>query len=337
MKAVGFQQSLPIEEPESLIDVELPIPTPRGRDILVEVKAVSVNPVDTKVRKRAKPRTQEVKILGWDAAGIVREIGSEVSLFQPGDEVWYAGSLDRPGTNSEFHLVDERIVGRKPRSLSFAQSAALPLTAITAWELLFERFCIVPGKQVSEQAMVVIGASGGVGSILVQLLKRLTSLTVIGTASRPETRQWVLSLGAHNVIAHNRPLSEEIRNAALQPVTHVASLTHSDQHYEQIVEILAPFGKLGIIDDPPALDVTLLKRKSIALHWELMFTRPLFQTDDMIAQHRILCEVAELVDSGVIRTTMREHFGTINADNLKRAHAVIESGRSIGKIVLEGF
>jgi len=337
MKAVGFQQSLPIEEPDSLIDIELPVPHPRERDILVEVKAVSVNPVDTKVRKRTQFHNEETKILGWDAAGVVVETGAEVKLFQAGDEVWYAGSLDRTGTNSEFHLVDERLVGRKPISLSFSEAAALPLTTITAWELLFERFGILPGKCGSEESMVVVGASGGVGSILIQLAKKLTPIRVIGTASRPETAHWVLSLGAHAVVDHSKPLSQEIKRAGISLVTHVASLTHSDQHYEQIVEILAPFGKLGIIDDPPALDITLLKRKSISLHWELMFTRPLYQTHDMIVQHRLLNEAAELVDAGIIRTTVKEHFGKISAENLKRAHALIESGRSIGKIVLEGF
>lgn len=337
MKAVGYRTSLPIGDPQSLLDVELPDPQPAGRDLLVQVKAVSVNPVDTKMRMRSTPGSGETFVLGWDAAGVVVETAAEASLFRPGDEVWYAGSIARPGTNAELHLVDERIVGRKPASLDFARAAALPLTSITAWELLFDRLGVAPGKGHSDAALLIVGAAGGVGSILTQLARRLTGLRVIGTASRPETTQWVRSLGAHDVIDHSEPLSTELARAGIPKVTHVASLTRTDQHYAEIVESLAPQGRLALIDDPGQIDVTQLKRKSLSLHWELMFTRSLFETPDMIAQHRLLNEMAELVDAGVIRTTLGDHFGTINAVNLKRAHALIESGRSKGKIVLEGF
>lgn len=337
MKAVGYHESLPITEARSLLDLELPDPRPDGRDLLVRIEAISVNPVDTKMRMRSTPATGEAAVLGWDACGVVVETGAEATLFQPGDEVWYAGSIARPGTNSELHLVDERIVGRKPGSLDFAQAAALPLTSITAWELLFDRLGVAPGKRYSDQSLLIVGAAGGVGSILTQLAHRLTGLRVIGTASRPATAEWVHSLGADEVIDHSRPLSEELRRVGIPNVTHVASLTKTDLHFPEIVEALAPQGRLALIDDPGPIDIGQLKRKSLSLHWELMFTRSLFETPDMIAQHRLLEEVAELVDAGVIRTTVGEHFGSINAENLKRAHALVESGRSKGKIVLEGF
>jgi zinc-binding alcohol dehydrogenase family protein len=337
MKAVGYCQSLPITAEASLIDVELPNPQPTGRDLLVQVKAVSVNPVDTKVRLRQAPQAGATQVLGWDAAGVVVAAGPEAKLFEPGAEVWYAGSLVRPGTNSELHLVDERIVGKKPQSLDFAQAAALPLTTITAWELLFDRFGVAAGKRATEDSLLIVGAAGGVGSILVQLARRLTAMTVICTASRQETADWVVSLGAQHVIDHSKPLSAELKRIGIEAVTHVASFTQTDAHFAEIVESLAPQGKFGLIDDPKTIDITQLKRKSISLHWELMFTRPLFGTADMIAQHRLLSDAAELVDAGVIRTTFAEHFGRINAANLKRAHALIESGKARGKIVLEGF
>jgi zinc-binding alcohol dehydrogenase family protein len=337
MKAVGYRRSLPISEAEALIDVELSDPKPSGRDLLVQVKAVSVNPVDTKVRRNTAPQDGETKVLGWDAAGVVASAGPEAMLFKSGDEVWYAGSLTRPGTNSELHLVDERIVGKKPKSLGFAQAAALPLTTIAAWELLFDRLGVAPGKRVSEDSLLIIGAAGGVGSIFTQLARRLTGMTVIGTASRKETADWVLSLGAHHVIDHSKPLSSELKRIGIPSVTYIASLTQTDAHFAEIVESLAPQGKLGLIDDPPPIDINQLKRKSVSLHWEFMFTRSLFGTADMIAQHRLLCEVAELVDAGVIRTTFGENFGRVNAENLRRAHALIESGKAKGKIVLEGF
>ncbi|MDH5181754.1 MAG: zinc-binding alcohol dehydrogenase family protein [Gammaproteobacteria bacterium] len=337
MKAIGYRESLPISDANALLDVTLPDPSPAGRDLLVRIKAVAVNPVDTKIRKRAQPEPGGIKVLGWDACGVVEAVGSECTLFKAGDEVWYAGAVNRQGTNAELHLVDERIVGRKPRTLDDAHAAAMPLTTITAWEILFDRLQIMPGKRDKGECLLIVGAAGGVGSMLTQLAARLTGLTVIGTASRAETRDWVLSLGAHHVIDHSKPLAAELKNISVENVTHVAALTRSDLHLEQIIESLAPFGKLAMIDDPGPVDFTKLKTKSISLHWELMFTRALFQTADMIEQHRLLNEVAALVDAGLIRSTFQEHYGKINAENLKRAHAMIESGKSMGKIVLEGF
>ena len=338
MKAIGYRTPQAITQPDALIDITLPDPVATGRDLLVEVKAVSVNPVDTKVRSSAAPaQGDEYKVLGWDASGIVQAVGPEVTLFAPGDRVWYAGSIARPGSNSELHLVDERIVGHAPKSLDFAQAAALPLTTITAWEMLFDRLGVAPGKQPCGKTLLIIGASGGVGSILTQLATRLTSLTVIGTASRPETRAWVKDLGAHHVIDHSQPLAEELRRIGFASVDYIVSLTQTDAHFAQIVEAIAPQGKFGLIDDPKSLDITAFKRKSVSVHWELMFTRALFGTDDMIGQHRLLNEVAALVDAGLIRSTLAERFGSINAHNLQRAHALIESGKARGKVVLENW
>ena len=337
MKAVGYYHSLPIQDPQALQDIELPEPVAGPRDLLVEVKAISVNPVDTKVRQNAQPDAGTAKVLGWDVAGVVKAVGSDVSLFKVGDKVFYAGSIARPGANSERHVVDERIVGHMPNSLSFADAAALPLTAITAWELLFERLGIAQGKTDVHQRLLIVGAAGGVGSILTQLARQLTGLKVIGSASRPETQAWVRELGAHAIVDHRQPLSEALKQAGIDAVTHVASLTQTDQHLAQLVEALAPQGKLALIDDPKTLDIALLKRKSLSLHWEFMYTRSLFETPDMIEQHHLLNRVAELIDAGTLRTTVGEHFGTINASNLRRAHALLESGKSKGKIVLEGF
>lgn len=338
MKAVAYYHSLPADHADALLDVKLPTPTPGPRDLLVEVKAISVNPVDTKIRRNVAPSDGDAKVLGWDASGIVKAVGSEVSLFQPGDRVYYAGAINRAGANSELHVVDERIVGHMPNSLPFAEAAALPLTAITAWELLFERLQIPQGNADQGQSLLIVGAAGGVGSVLVQLARQLTGLTVIGTASRPETQAWVRELGAHHVIDHRQPLNEELKRIGIDQVTHVASLTQTDQHFAQLVEALAPQGRLALIDDPEQpLDIMQLKRKSLSLHWELMFTRSLFETADMIEQHHLLDRVAELVDAGTLRTTLGEHFGSINAANLRRAHALLESGTAKGKIVLEGF
>jgi zinc-binding alcohol dehydrogenase family protein len=337
MKAVGYRTSLPIDQPGSLIDVVLPDPVPGPHDLLVEVRAVSVNPVDTKVRMRAAPPTGEIKVLGYDAAGVVKAAGPAVKLFKPGDEVFYAGSIARQGTNSELHCVDERIVGPKPKSLGFAQAAALPLTGITAWELLFDRFGLVPGDTQRKGSLLVIGGAGGVGSIMIQLARNLTGLTVIATASRPESRAWVLDLGAHHAVDHSRPLAAEVRALGIEHADFVASLTATDQHLAQASEIVAPQGRYGIIDDPKAFDALLFKRKSVSIHWEFMFTRPVFGTADIAAQHELLKKVSQMVDAGKIRTTLSEEYGTINAANLKRAHALIESGRSKGKIVLSGF
>ncbi len=337
MKAIAYYQNGAIGRADALLDVELPAPQASGRDLLVEVRAISVNPVDTKIRANVAPEAGQPKVIGWDAAGVVRAVGPGVTLFRPGDEVWYAGSLSRAGTNSELHLVDERIVGHKPRSIDFAQAAALPLTAITAWELLFDRLQVSRDRGRSGQSILVTGAAGGVGSVLVQLARQLTGLTVIGTASRPATADWVRELGAHHVLDHSKPLNEEMARLGLPPVNYVASLNQSDSHWAAIAELVAPQGKVALIDDPASIDIRLLKRKSVSLHWEFMFTRSLFETADMQQQHALLNDVAQLVDSGVIKTTLAERFGTINAANLKRAHELLESQRSKGKIVLEGF
>ncbi|WP_315808771.1 MULTISPECIES: zinc-binding alcohol dehydrogenase family protein [Pseudomonas] len=337
MKAIGYTQSLPSSDANSLLDIQLPEPTPGPRDLLVEVRAVSVNPVDTKVRQRAQPAEGQHKVLGWDASGVVRAVGSEVSLFKPGDKVWYAGDLTRPGSNAELQLVDERIVGAMPKSLDFAHAAALPLTTITAWELLFDRLQVAEGSASKGQSLLIVGAAGGVGSILTQLARQLTGMTVIGTASRQETQEWVRNLGAHHVIDHRKPLSEELKRIGIGEVTHVASLNQTEQHLPEIVASLRPQGRLALIDDPENLDVRLLKQKSLSLHWEFMYTRSMFQTDDMIEQHKLLQRVAGLIDSGVLKTTLGEHFGKIDAANLRRAHALLESNTAKGKIVLEGF
>ncbi|WP_343575404.1 zinc-binding alcohol dehydrogenase family protein [Pseudomonas sp.] len=337
MKAIGYTQSLPSSDPNALIDIQLPEPTPGPRDLLVEVRAISVNPVDTKVRLRAQPAEGQYKVLGWDASGVVRAVGSEVSLFKPGDKVWYAGDLTRPGSNAELQLVDERIVGHMPQNLDFAHAAALPLTTITAWELLFDRLQVAEGSASKGQSLLIVGAAGGVGSILTQLARQLTGMTVIGTASRPETQEWVRNLGAHHVIDHRKPLSEELKRIGIGEVTHVASLNQTEQHLAEIVASLRPQGRLALIDDPENLDVRLLKQKSLSLHWEFMYTRSMFHTDDMIEQHKLLQRVAGLIDSGVLKTTLGEHFGRIDAGNLRRAHALLESNTAKGKIVLEGF
>ncbi|UXI70511.1 zinc-binding alcohol dehydrogenase family protein [Tahibacter amnicola] len=336
MKAVGYHQSLPIDHPEALIDVTLPEPAPGERDLLVRVKAVSVNPVDTKIRRNRAPANGHAEVLGWDAVGTVERVGSGVTRFAPGDRVYYAGAINRPGTNSELHVVDERIVALAPRSLDDSQAAALPLTAITAYELLFDRLGVEQGGGTGK-TLLVIGGAGGVGSILIQLARQLTGLRVVATASRPETRQWCLDLGAHAVIDHSRPLAAELADAGIGPVELVAALTQTEAHFAQIVESLKPFGRLAVIDDMAQLDVVKLKTKSISLHWELMFTRSLFETPDMAEQGRLLAEVADLVDAGRIRTTAGAHFGAITAGNLRRAHALLESGKAQGKVVLAGF
>jgi len=345
MKAVGYRQSLPISHPESLLDLELPAPQPQDladHDLLVAVSAVSVNPVDTKVRQGRPPAAGQVEVPGWDAVGTVLAVGPAVTLMQPGDRVWYAGSIVRPGSNAQRHRVDERIASRAPASLGDAQAAALPLTGITAWELLFDRLG-VPLQEDRQggagQRLLVLGGAGGVGSILIQLARQFTALTVVATASRPETQAWCLAQGAHVVIDHRQPLAPQLQQAGLPQVELVASLTHTASHFPQLVEVLAPQGRLGLIDDfaPGAIDVLALKAKSLSLHWEMMFTRSRFGTPDMVAQHQLLARLAAAVDAGLVRSTEGEHFGAINAANLRRAHAWVESGRAVGKAVLQGW
>lgn len=339
MKAVGYHKNLPINSPKALEDVELPAPTPGVRDLLVRVHAVSVNPVDTKVRAGNAPAAGEVKVLGWDAVGVVEAVGAQATGFAVGDRVWYAGSIKRPGANSELHAVDARIVSKAPKSLSDAQAAALPLTAITAWELLFDRLRIAQGGG-EGQTLMVVGGAGGVGSILIQLARQLTKLRVIATASRRESREWCLELGAHAVIDHSKPLSQALRSAGIEQVDYVAALTQTGTHYLEIIQSLKPQGALAVIDDMEGLDPLALKTKSLSLHWELMFTRSMFETPDMHEQGVLLGRVADLVDSGRVKTTANAAnavVGRINAENLTRAHALIESGKAVGKIVLEGF
>ncbi|WP_342166813.1 zinc-binding alcohol dehydrogenase family protein [Methylobacterium sp. SD21] len=337
MRAVGYRKSLPITQDEALVDLDLPQPEPGPRDLLVKVEAISVNPVDTKVRRRAEPEAGGTKVLGWDAAGTVVATGAEMTEFAVGDAVFYAGDLGRPGTNAQFHCVDARIVGRKPTSLDWAQAAALPLTAITAWETLFDRLDTgrpVPG---AAPALLIVGGAGGVGSIAIQLARQLTDLTVIATASRPETAQWCRDLGAHHVVDHGKPLAAEVAALGIGAPGLVFSTTNTDLHLTEIAGLIAPQGRFALIDDPESLDISVLKRKSLSLHWEFMFTRSMFATADIAEQGRLLNEVARLVDEGRLRTTLGEHYGRIDADNLRRAHALIESGRAKGKIVLEGF
>lgn len=337
MKAIAYLTCLPISDPASLQDITLPDPpAPIGRDLLVEVRAISVNPVDTKVRMRADPGGTP-KVLGYDAAGIVRAAGPDARLFRPGDPVFYAGSIARPGTNAELHLVDERIVGPKPARLSFAEAAAVPLTAITAWEALFDRLRIPRDTAPRQGAVLIVGGAGGVGSIAVQLARRLTGLRVVATAGRPESAEWVRGMGAHEVLDHRGDLVAQLRALGVA-VPHVFITTHTEAHWAAVCEIIAPQGAVCLIDDPKtAPDVRLLKSKAAALHWEAMFARSLYGTADMEEQHRLLSEVSRLLDAGELRTTLAETFGTITAENLRRAHAAVEAGTARGKIVLEGF
>lgn len=323
-----------IAQAGTLHDADLPDPTPGDNDLLVEVRAVSVNPVDTKVRRRASADAQP-RVLGWDAAGVVLSCGSAVSGFAPGDEVFYAGSMARPGCDSERHAVDARIVGPKPASLSFAEAAALPLTAITAWEMLFDRLQLPTGGEAG--TLLVVGGAGGVGSIAVQLARQRTGARIVATASRPETRDWCLSLGAYDVIDHAGDMPAQLKSLGIKGVERIFCTQGTDLHWKALVRALAPQGRLGVIDDPEAFDVRELKQKSASLHWEAMFARSGFGTPDMIEQQNLLQQVSALVDAGKVRTTLAETYGAINAANLACAHAAIENGRVRGKIVLEGF
>ena len=337
MKAVGYRTPGPLDREDALIDFEIDRPTATGRDLLVRVRAVSVNPVDYKIRMNRPPEGDAPAILGWDAVGEVVETGDKATMFKPGDNVWYAGAIDRSGTNAEYHLVDERIVGNKPESATNAQAAALPLTTLTAYEMLFDRLRVndpVPG---AAKAVLIIGGSGGVGSIAIQLLRALTDFTVIATASRGKTKAWVSELGAHHVIDHSKPLPPQIEALGLGQPGYVFSTNRTDLYIGPVAELIAPQGRFGLIDDPDTLDVSPFKRKSVSTHWELMYTRSLFQTPDMGKQGEILNEVAALLDAGKIRSTATDVLGAITAANLKRAHAQLETGTAHGKLVLEGF
>ncbi|MGC5327724.1 zinc-binding alcohol dehydrogenase family protein [Brevibacillus sp. SYSU BS000544] len=335
MKAVGFTRTLSGQE--SLIDLEIEKPRPSGRDLLVKVRAISVNPADVKSRSNAN-KENKPKILGWDAAGIVEQIGPDCELFQPGDEVYYAGDVDRPGCNSEFHLVDERIVGKKPKSLSFAEAAAMPLTSLTAWEGLFHRLEISRKEEENRnKSILLIGSAGGVGSIATQLAK-LAGLTVIGTASREESSQWVKEHGADYMINHREAFVPQLKTLGFDAVDTIFCLNNTSLHWENMSEAIRPQGKIcSIVPASQPVNLNLLFSKSVSFHWELMFTRAKFQTDDMLAQHLLLNEVADLVDNRKLKTTMTQRLEPINAANLQLAHEKVLAGDMIGKLVLENF
>ena len=334
MKAIGYQNAGPITAANALIELETETPQPGPNDLLVEVRGISVNPVDVKVRASAQP-DNGLRILGFDAAGVVQAVGSAVTRFRPGDEVFYAGDITRPGTNAEVHVVDERLVGRKPASLGFAEAAGMPLTSITAWELLFDSLGLKEGEGTGE-SLLVIGGAGGVGAILIQLAKKLTGLTVIATASRDDTRAWVEKMGADRVINHRNPLDEEMQALGISP-RYVASLTHTQQHFASTVKLIKPRGHIALIDDPDALDIAAIKPKALSFSWEFMFARSMFQTDDMEAQHQLLNRVSALLDDRMLQSTVNHHGGTLNVENLRAAHELQESGKAIGKTVLDGF
>ncbi|WP_282095891.1 zinc-binding alcohol dehydrogenase family protein [Epibacterium ulvae] len=337
MKAVGYYDAGEVDREEALLDLELPRPNAVGHDLLVQVQAVSVNPVDTKIRAMRPPPDGEAAVLGWDAVGTVVALGDQVTGFEVGEQVWYAGAIDRPGTNAEYHLVDARIVGHAPKTASLAEAAALPLTTLTAWEMLFDRLRVdtpVPG---AAPAVLIIGGAGGVGSIAIQLLRAKTDLTIIATASRPETQAWVQELGAHHVIDHRAPLDQQVADLGIGAPGFVFSTTHSDHYVEQVAELIAPQGRFGLIDDPQSFNILPLKHKAVSLHWEFMYTRSLFGTADIAEQGKILNETAALVDAYKIKSTVTDSFGVINAANLLDAHRLIESGTAKGKLVLEGF
>jgi zinc-binding alcohol dehydrogenase family protein len=342
MKAIGFYQYLPVEDPESLVEVEVPTPEPRGRDLLVRVKAVSVNPVDTKVRARQELLEKEPRIPGWDAAGVVEAVGSEASLFQEGDAVYYAGDISRPGCDSEYHLVDERIVGSKPSSLSFEQAAAMPLTTITAWEALFDRLGVERSAPTDDihHSVLVIGGAGGVGSIAVQLAKKLANLYIIATASRSESAEWCRSLGADEIINHHEPFLEAFNRIGADEVDYILCFNSTEKHIQNMADVIRPQGKICTIvetKDNQPININVFQRKSVAFMWELMFTRPMFQTPDMQAQHELLDEAGRLLDKNILKTTLIENYGSLTAENLRKAHAKIESGSMIGKLVLSGI
>lgn len=332
MRAIGYIKSLPIDSPRALEEFSLDQPVAGPRDLLVRVRAVSVNPVDAKLRKRKEGKPGAPVVLGFDAAGVVEAIGSDVRSFRIGDEVFYAGDISRSGSNSEWQVVDERIVGHKPKKLSFAEAAAVPLTALTAHEALFEQLAVTSGK-----SLLLIGGAGGVGSMAIQMAKNVGA-TVLATASRPESRAWALQLGAHHVVDHSQPLLPQITALGFSTVDRIFNVANTNSYWGQMAELIAPFGRIcSIVESPEPVDLSLLMMKSATFSWELMFTRSLFQTNDMAEQHRILEGVAADLDSGRLRTTVTEVLEPISAANLQKAHALIESGKSRGKIVLSGW
>jgi zinc-binding alcohol dehydrogenase family protein len=337
MRAVGLFEPSPLGAEQALADLDIREPQPGPRDLKVAIRAVSINPADTFMRRRFTPTPGSPRILGYDASGIVEAVGSDVSLFKAGDEVFYAGDMTRAGSNAEFQVVDERIAGLKPKNLSFTEAAAMPLTSITAWELLFDRLGVGYGSKSTPGVLLIINGAGGVGSMLTQLARQLTGLTVVATASRPETLSWCEKMGAHHVINHHEPLDEGLHKIGIQQADFVAGLTGSDRQMPAIVKAIAPQGRFALIDDPKVLDITPFKLKCVSVHWELMFTRSMFHTPDMIEQHRLLTSVAELVELGVLRTTLTTNLGPMSAATIAQGHSLAESGRSIGKIALSGF
>ena len=326
-RAVAHLNAGPLDGSGALLDVDVEVPSAGPYDLLVEVRAVSVNPVDVKVRASRDPGGSPA-VLGWDAAGVVVAVGADVGAFAVGDEVFYAGSLERPGSNAGLQLVDERICGHKPRSLSFAEAAALPLTAITAWEALFERLGVARD---AEGTVLVVGAAGGVGSVFVQLARALTRLRVVAAASRPESAQWVRRMGAHEVVDHH-DLRAAVLAVAPEGVDHVLS-AYSSGNAEVFADVLKVRGAVVAIDDPEGLDLTPLKAKSQTWHWEFMFTRPLFEPEST-AQHEVLEEVSRLVDAGRLRTTLTTLLSPLDAATLTRAHRLVETSATIGKVVV---
>lgn len=337
MQTIAYQKPYPIDETNIFKMVEQATPIATGHDLLVAVNAISINPIDIKVRQRTAESNTAWKILGRDAVGQVVAIGEKVTNFKIGDQVFYAGTLNRDGSYAEFQLVDERIVGHKPQSLTDAEAAALPLTSITAFEMLFERLKVQDLVAGQSRNILVIGAAGGVGSIAVQLLKALTDLTVIATASRPTSKQWLQQIGADHILDHSQPLVPQMQQLGLDLPSYIFSITGTDQHLAEIAQLIAPQGRVGLIDDPEHFSIMPFKAKSVSIHWESMFTRSVFQTADMHEQAVILNKVATLVDEGKIKTTMNKHLGRINAENIQQAHSLIETSQSIGKMVLEGF
>lgn len=330
VRAVVQTGALPTTDPRSLVDTRILAPEPRPHDLIVDVTAVSVNPVDVKLRGGAAPAGGQ-RVLGFDAAGTVRAVGSDVTLFQPGDHVYYAGAIDRPGSNAALQAVDERIVGRRPASLTAAQAAALPLTALTAWEALFDKLRI---DEAATGTLLVVGGAGGVGSMAIQLARALRSgVRIVATASRPESDAWVRDLGAHDVVDHHGDLPAQV--LAIEPDGIEWILTTNSIGQLPVYErMLRPFGQIVAIDDPSHLDVVSLKSKALTWHWEFMFARSLHQAPDLIRQHEILDAITELVDTGRLRSTATTVLHPIDAETLRQAHALVESGRVIGKVVL---
>ncbi len=338
MKAIALTRYLPIDNPESLQDIELDIPMAKGYDLLVSVEAVSVNPVDTKVRAPKALVEDEPKVLGWDACGIVIATGESVSLFKEGDRVFYAGDISRAGCNAEFHLVDERIVGAAPESQTPDQVAALPLTTITAWESLFDRLAISLDADNSQRSILIIGGAGGVGSMAIQLASRLAGLNVIATASRPDSIAWCEKMGANEVINHHNDIATQLSELGRNEVDYILCCNDTDTHFDAMVEVIKPQGSICcMVDSRESLDMNALKAKSVSFSWEFMFTRPKYGTEDMIEQHHLLSEVSRLIDEGTLQGTLGKTLSPISAETLRAAHAEVEQGGMIGKLVVSGW